>query len=147
MEQTRAASHRRRYLWWRYLGRHISGLLDRLAERRHLVRYGWPLRLGMGPFSRPEQSWHDCAGHEWERIDWPYGRHVKRGHRPDTITRCRACGAPRCDSYDAEWTVLVGLGPWATLTDREEQGVRCTLERHHSEAHDFLTGRQIAVGE
>lgn len=67
-------------------------------------------------------------GHEWERIDWPYGRAIKRGYPADRITRCRVCGAPRC----------------GTGEDRPMQS--CTLERHHTEAHDYLDGTQVEVG-
>lgn len=119
---------RRRYLWWRYIGRHIARWLDDRWEARHLREYGWPLMLGMGPFSHPESRWHECPGHLWERFDWPYGRAIKRGYLPDRVTRCRVCGAPRC----------------GTGEDRPLEC--CTLERHHREAHDFLNGTRIEVG-
>lgn len=119
---------RLRYWAWRYVGHHVSGWLDRRYQAKHLAEYGWPISMGMGPFSMPESRWHECEGHEWERFDWPYGRHVKRGHLPDRVTRCRNCGAPRC-----------GTGEDRPLDC-------CTLERHHTEPHDFLSGERIEVG-
>jgi hypothetical protein len=105
---------------------------------RHLREYGWPLSIGMGAFSRPEERWHECVGHEWERIDWPYGRAKLRFDRVDRVTRCRNCGAPRCDSYLSFGRV--------ELIDNDYQGIRCVWERHHSEAHEYLSGERIEVG-
>lgn len=120
----KAASVRVRLLWRRHVQRHISGWLDRRWEAQH----PFPIKLGMGPFSHPESLWHECDGHEWERFDWPYSRAVRRGHRADRVTRCTRCGAPRC----------------GTGEDRPLEC--CTLERHHREAHDFLSGERIEVG-
>ena len=105
---------------------------------RHLREYGWPLSLGMGAFSRPEDRWHECVGHEWERIDWPYGRAKRRFDRVDRVTRCRNCGAPRCDSYLSFGRV--------ERSDNDYQGIRCVWERHHPEAHEYLSGERIEVG-
>lgn len=117
-----------RYLWWRHVKGPISRWLDRRYQARHLREYGWPISMGTGPFSSPESRWHECEAHEWERVDWPYGRHKLRGHRPDRVTRCRHCGAPRC----------------GTGEDRPMEC--CTLERHHREPHDYLSGERIEVG-
>lgn len=115
---------RLRYLWWRLAKRHVSGWLD----RRWVATHPFPIAMGCGPWSYPESLWHECDGHEWERLDWPYGRAVLRGSRPDRITRCRKCGAPRCGEGE----------------DRPLEC--CTLERHHREAHDYLDGTRIEVG-
>lgn len=123
-----------RLLWWRLVKRHIAGWLDRRWEARH----PFPIRLGCGPWSFPEARWHECGGHEWERVDWPYGRARRRGSRPERITRCRNCGAPRCDSYQSFGRVV--------RTDNDWQGIRCVWERHHDEAHEYLSGERIEVG-
>ncbi len=129
------ALSRSRYLWWRLVKRHVAGWLDRRWEARH----PFPIKLGCGPWSYPESRWHECVGHEWERIVWPYGRAVLRGSLPDRITRCRKCGAPRCNSY-------YGPGAMSDLTENEQEGQRCTFERHHADAHDYLDGPRIEVG-
>lgn len=132
---------RLRSWWWRRVQGRISRWLDHRYQARHLREYGWPIWMGSGPYSHPEALWHDCPdGHVWERIDWPYGRHKLRGHRPDRITRCSACGAPRCDTYHS-----YPDNPWPD-SDNERQYLRCTRERHHDSVHDFLTGVQIPVG-
>jgi hypothetical protein len=125
-----------RQMYRRLVGRRVSRWLDRRWEAAH----PFPIKLGCGPWSSPEDNWHGCPdGHEWERIDWPYGRATLRGSRADQITRCATCGAPRCDSYNAD-------GAWKELSANEREGRRCTLERHHSEAHDYLDGTQREVG-
>lgn len=132
-----------RALWWQKVAGRVHRWFDRRYEDRHLREYGWPLGLGMGPWS-PERFWHVSAncqdGHAWERIDWPYGRHVRRGHRPDRITRCRTCGAPRCDTYHSYPDHVL------PNDDAAQQFFRCTAERHHDGPHDYLTGVQIEVG-
>lgn len=128
-----------RFVLWRTFARQVTARLDRRFEARHLAEYGWQMKLGSGPFSNVEEMWHLCPGHEWERIDWPYGRAVRRGHYPTRVTRCRSCGAPRCNSY-------FGPGAMSDLTENEQEGQRCTLERHHREAHDYLSGERIEVG-
>lgn len=132
---------RLRSWWWRRVQGRISRWLDRRYQTRHLREYGWPITMGSGPFSYPESRWHGCPeGHVWERLDWPYGRHTRRGHRPDRVTRCRVCGAPRCTAYHGE-----AFPDWP-LDDHAEQFFRCVRERHHDDSHDFLTGVQIPVG-
>lgn len=32
------------------------------------------------------------------------------------------------------------------LTENEQEAQRCTLERHHTDDHDYLSGVRIAVG-
>ena len=128
-----------RWRWHRHVRTPINRWLDRRFRARHLREYGWPLSLGMVPFSLPENRWHECQAHEWERIDWPYGRAIRRGHRPDRVTRCRNCGAPRCDSY-------LHFPGTPDRGDNDWQGIRCVWERHHTEAHEYLSGERIEVG-
>ena len=67
----------------------------------------------------------------------------RRGRKPSSDTPALGggseCGAPRCDSY-------YGPGAMADLTENEQEGQRCTFERHHREAHDYLSGDRIEVG-
>lgn len=104
------------------------------------------------PFSTSEEIWHTCPAHDWERFSWDKNAHIRERHPylasdpryapdPEMVTRCRNCGAPRCDSYHSE--PADGFGE---LSDNSQQLFRCTIERHHSEPHDFLTGVQIEVG-
>lgn len=92
------------------------------------------------PFSKDENVWHTCPGHEWERFEWSGGTGA------ELVTRCRNCGAPRCDSYDAESFKSLGHGRWENVPDAQQQFYRCTEERHHSAPHDFLTGKSVEVG-
>lgn len=126
--------------------------------------------MAWDPFSRQEELWSACPGHEWVRFVWDKDRRepaadrealeialaVESGRKPtrqtvrrrvEFVTRCRVCGAPRCDSYDGE-TVgeLVAARSIGELPDAEAQFYRCTLERHHREPHDYLTGRRSEVG-
>jgi hypothetical protein len=108
---------------------------EELAEEALL-----PVTGNFDPYSRDETLWHTCPAHEWERIAFDLNR-GKGEERIEMVTRCSKCGAPRCMAFHSE-----PADGMAELSDEQQQFFRCTLERHHSEPHDFLTGVQIEVG-
>jgi hypothetical protein len=112
-----------------YAAAQLAGDLGRLEEE-------WR------PYSKPDAIWHGCPGHEWERFDYTVNPHSTPPH-VERITRCGKCGAPRCDTHDPD----ASNHGWEWMDDRQRQYWRCTLERHHGDEHDFLTGGTTETDE